>query len=49
MKNIVLSNLLWKFGERISAQLIAFFTTILIARILTPEDYGIVANASNFR
>lgn len=41
-KNII-SNFIWRFFERIGAQLVAFVITLVIARILTPEDYGTVA------
>lgn len=39
----VVSGLIWSFGERITAQLVTFLITILLARILTPEDYGTVS------
>lgn len=39
----VLSGLFWSFGERITAQLVTFIITILLARILTPNDYGVVS------
>ncbi len=39
----VFSGVFWKFSERILAQLISFVVSIVIARILTPEDYGLVA------
>ena len=38
----VLSGLFWSFGERITAQLVTFVITIILARILTPGDYGAV-------
>lgn len=42
MKNI-LNNFLWKFGERISAQMVSLIVSIVLARLLSPEDYGSVA------
>lgn len=39
----VFSGFFWKFAERILAQLISFVVSIVIARILSPEDYGLVA------
>lgn len=39
----VLSGLFWSFGERITAQLVTFIITIILARILTPGDYGSVS------
>lgn len=38
-----LTNLAWKFGERLSSQLVSFAVSIIIARILDPSDYGLVA------
>lgn len=43
VKNKVISGLSWKFAERITAQLVSFIVSTLLARILVPEDYGIVA------
>lgn len=42
-KNKVFSGVFWKFGERILAQGISFVVSIVLARLLLPEDYGIVA------
>ena len=42
MKKDVLSGLFWKFGERITAQFISLFVSIILARLLAPEDYGTV-------
>lgn len=39
----VISGFIWKFGERITAQLISLVVSIVLARLLTPTDYGIVA------
>lgn len=39
----ILSGLLWKFGERCGAQGVSFLVSIILARILTPEDYGTIA------
>lgn len=40
--------MLWRFGERITAQLVSFVVSVLLARILMPEDYGIVAIVNIF-
>lgn len=42
-KKKVLSGLAWKFGERIAAQLVSLIVSIILARILSPKDYGSVA------
>lgn len=41
--NNVFSSLIWKFLERGGVQVIQFVVSILIARILSPRDYGSVA------
>jgi O-antigen/teichoic acid export membrane protein len=38
----VLSGLVWKFGERIGAQVVSLLVRIILARILMPEDFGVV-------
>lgn len=39
----VLGNLFWRFGERILAQMVTFVVSIVLARILEPSDYGVIA------
>ncbi|MGN0601570.1 MAG: lipopolysaccharide biosynthesis protein [Oscillospiraceae bacterium] len=39
----VLSGVAWKFLERILAQLVTFIVSVVLARMLTPGDYGVVA------
>ena len=39
-KNIILDNFIWRFAERCGAQLVTAVVTLLLARILMPEDYG---------
>lgn len=43
LKNKVKSSLVWKFAERICAQGTSFFISVMLARILMPEDYGTVS------
>lgn len=43
MKKKVILGLLWKFMERIGVQGIQFVISIILARLLLPEEYGIVA------
>lgn len=38
-----LTNLSWKFAERISSQMVSFVVSIVLARILAPSDYGAIA------
>lgn len=42
-KEKVLSNFVWRFAERCGAQLVTFIVSIVLARILAPEDYGQIA------
>lgn len=42
-KDKVLSGLVWTFGERILAQGVSFVLSIILARILMPSEYGIIA------
>ena len=42
-KRNIISSLFWKFFERAGTQLIQFGVTIALARILVPEDFGLVA------
>lgn len=42
-KDSILSNLIWRFAERVGAQGIKFVVEIILARILLPEEYGTIA------
>lgn len=39
----VFSGLIWRFGERIIAQSVSFIVSLILARLLAPEDYGAIA------
>ena len=39
-KEIVFSNLIWRFAERMGAQLVSFVVSVVLARLLMPEVYG---------
>lgn len=43
LKNKVMSGLVWTFGERVLAQLFSFVISIILARILMPDEYGVVS------
>lgn len=47
-KSKVISSLLWKFSERISAQLVTFIVSVILARLLSPQDYGNIALVTVF-
>lgn len=48
LKDKTVNGLFWSFSQKITSQLISFFITVILARILTPDDYGIVALAGLF-
>lgn len=41
--NKVISNFIWRFAERSGAQLVTLIVSIVLARILTPSDFGTVS------
>ncbi|MDD4689314.1 MAG: lipopolysaccharide biosynthesis protein [Eubacteriales bacterium] len=43
MKNKVLSGLFWRYGEKMCSQGVSFVISIILARLLTPEDYGVLS------
>ena len=43
MQNKVITGFFWKFGEQISSQLVSFVLSIILARLLAPKDYGVIA------
>lgn len=44
----IVSGMFWRFGEKITAQGISFVVSIILARILLPSDYGVVAIVNVF-
>src|SRR5574344_2216572 len=42
-KGLVIKSFLWKLFERVGTQAISFVITIVLARLLLPEQYGIIA------
>ncbi len=48
LKRSVISNLIWKFGERIGAQCVSLVVSIVLARLLMPSDYGMVTMVTIF-
>lgn len=43
MRGSIISGLVWKFAERIGAQGVGFIVNIVLARLLCPEDYGLIS------
>lgn len=46
--NSVIGGLFWTFGERITAQLVTTIVTIILARLLDPEHYGMISIVTVF-
>ena len=44
----VIKNFFWRIGESGGAQLVSFLVSIVLARLLTPEDYGVIALVTVF-
>lgn len=44
----MLTNFIWRFLERCGAQCVSFVVSLVLARLLAPEDYGVVALAAVF-
>ena len=44
----ILSGAVWKFSERIMAQVVSLAVSIIIARLLNPSDYGVVGIVTVF-
>lgn len=43
LKQKTITGGIWKFGERSIAQIVNFVVSIILARLLLPEDYGLIA------
>lgn len=48
LKNKTLSGIIWQSSQNIIGRAVQFIITVILARLLTPEDYGVVALASMF-
>ncbi len=47
-RKVVVSSLIWRFAERCGAQGVSFIVGLVLARLLAPEDYGLIAIVSVF-
>lgn len=47
-QNKIAKNFLWRFAERCGAQGVAFVVSMVLARLLAPEDYGTIALVTVF-
>ncbi|WP_022766616.1 lipopolysaccharide biosynthesis protein [Butyrivibrio sp. XPD2006] len=48
MKNSIINNVIWKFAERMLAQIVSLVVSIILARLLFPDDYGAVSMVTVF-
>ena len=48
LRNKAFSNMIWRFMERIGAQAVAFVVEIILARLIAPEAFGIIALVTVF-
>jgi len=48
LKSSVITSLIWKFLERIGTQGVQFVVAIVLARLLSPADFGLIALVSVF-
>lgn len=42
-KTSIISNVIWKFAERMLAQIVSLVVSIVLARLLLPENYGTIS------
>ena len=47
-RKVTMSGMVWKFLEQLGSKLIAFILSVVLARLLFPEDYGVIALTSIF-
>ena len=40
---VIIKSLIWKFIERCGVQLSTFVVTVILARLLDPQEYGILS------
>lgn len=48
IKNNAIKNFIWKFAERVCAQAVSLIVSIILARILMPDDYAIISVVTIF-
>ena len=47
-KKQILGGMFWKMGERVSSQGVTFLISIILARLLSPSEYGVIALVNIF-
>jgi O-antigen/teichoic acid export membrane protein len=48
LKSKTISGLFWRFAERCGAQGVSFVVSVVLARLLSPSDYGLIAMITVF-
>lgn len=48
LKEKTIFGLFWKFAERFMAQIVSLVVSVILARLLTPDDYGVVGIVTIF-
>ena len=48
LKKKVFNGLVWTYLERITAQLVSLIVTIILARVLSPKEYGVISIVTIF-
>lgn len=48
IKDKTISGLFWRFAERCGAEGVTFIVSIVLARLLDPSDYGLIAMVTVF-
>ena len=46
LKQKTVTGVIWKFFERVGTELVTFIVSLVLARILSPSDYGVIAIVS---
>ena len=44
----VSNGLFWTYAERVVAQTVTLFVTIILARLIAPEEYGVISIVTVF-
>jgi len=47
-KSSIISNMFWKFSERAGAQVVSLIVAIILARLLSPAEFGLIAMVTVF-
>lgn len=48
LKQKTINGMIWQFLQKVSGQLVSFVISVILARLLMPSDYGLVALSGMF-